>query len=263
MKDFFTQEALRALLMSLAAGMSTLLGALIILFTKRKNERLITASLGFAAGVMISVSFVDLLPGAWEGMTAFVGHAPAVLLSVLLLLIGVLLSAGLDRLVPHETVHGAGEDERRHQNLFRAGFVSMLAMSIHNFPEGIATFMAGYEDAALGISITLAIAFHNIPEGITVAMPIYFSTGSRRKAFRYTFLSGIAEPIGAVLAFLLLRPLINGLVLGLIFSLISGIMLYIAIEELIPSSREYGYTRLALWSTFAGIALMPLTLVFG
>jgi len=263
MKDFFTQEALRALLLSVVAGMSTLLGALIILFTKRKNEKLITASLGFAAGVMISVSFVDLLPGAWAGMTNFVGHAPAVLLSVLLLLAGVLLSAGLDRFVPHETVRSAGEDERRHQNLFRAGFVSMLAMSIHNFPEGIATFMAGYEDAALGISITLAIAFHNIPEGITVAMPIYFSTGSRKKAFRYTFLSGIAEPIGAVLAFLLLRPFINGLVLGLIFSLISGIMLYIAIEELIPSSREYGYTRLALWSTFTGIALMPLTLVFG
>ena len=139
-----------------------------------------------------------------------------------------------------------------------------MAIGLHyNFPEGIATFMAGYEDMALGISIAAAIAMHNIPEGISVAMPIYFATGNRLKALKYTFLSGIAEPLGALLAFLLLKPYINDFSLGIIFALISGVMLYIAIEELLPSSRQYGYTRESLMAVFCGIALMPLSKLFG
>lgn len=173
------------------------------------------------------------------------------------MLLGVVIAGGLDRFVPH-IEEQQGEDYK-HQNLFRVGFVSTLAIGLHNFPEGIATFMAGYDNLALGLSITLAIAMHNIPEGISVAIPIYFSTGSIGKAFKYTFLSGIAEPIGALLAFLILKPYINDFSLGAIFSVISGIMLYIAIEELIPSSRQYGYIRTALISTFIGIILMPLT----
>ena len=139
------------------------------------------------------------------------------------------------------------------------GFVSTLAIGLHNFPEGVATFMAGYEDAALGVSIAIAIAMHNIPEGISVAMPIWYATGSRRRAFQYTLLSGMAEPVGALLAFLVLRPFINGLVLGVLFGLVAGIMAYITVEELIPSSRQYGHDRAALWATLAGICVMPLT----
>lgn len=121
--------------------------------------------------------------------------------------------------------------------------------------------MAGYENATLGISIAVAIAFHNIPEGIAVAMPIYFGSGSRKKAFGYTFLSGIAEPVGALLAFLILRPFMNDAVLGAVFSLVAGIMMYIAVEELIPSSRQYGHDRMALVATLTGIAIMPLTAI--
>ena len=119
--------------------------------------------------------------------------------------------------------------------------------------------MAGYENLTLGISIAVAIAFHNIPEGIAVAMPIYFSTNSKRKAFKYTFLSGVAEPIGALLAFLVLRPFMNAMLLGIVFSVVAGIMIYIAIEELIPSSRQYGHDRMALISTLTGVCIMPLT----
>ena len=119
--------------------------------------------------------------------------------------------------------------------------------------------MAGYENLTLGISIAVAIAFHNIPEGIAVAMPIYFSTNSKRKAFKYTFLSGVAEPIGALLAFLVLRPFMNAMLLGIVFSVVAGIMIYIAIEELIPSSRKYGHDRMALISTLTGVCIMPLT----
>jgi ZIP family zinc transporter len=130
---------------------------------------------------------------------------------------------------------------------------------IHNFPEGIATFVSGYQDTSLGISVALAIALHNIPEGIAIAMPIYYATKSRYKAIKYSFLSGMAEPLGALIAFLFLKPFINELILGIIFAIVSGIMLYISLDELIPSSRKYGYHRLSIASIFLGISIMPLT----
>lgn len=255
----FTQDALYALLLSVIAGFSTMLGTVLLFFTKGKSEKLVTASLGFAAGVMLSVSFLDLLPHAKTFIANFAGNQAGILLTVVSLCIGVLLAAGLDRLVPHEE---SEDDGREHKNLFRVGFVSMMAIGLHNFPEGIATFMAGYSNRSLGISIMIAIAMHNIPEGISVAMPVYFATGSKLKALKYTFLSGIAEPVGALLAFILLRPFINDLMMGVIFAIITGVMLYLSIEELIPSSRQYGYKNMALISTFAGIVLMPLSNMF-
>lgn len=257
----FTPEAVRALLYSLAAGLSTMLGAFIVFFTKGKNERLLAASLGFASGVMISVTFLDLLPSANSLLQAATNDKLGIALGVGSLVVGVLIGVAIDRFVPHQEFNKEA-GERGHTDLFRVGFVSMLAIALHNFPEGIATFMAGYSDATLGVSIALAIAMHNIPEGITVAMPVYFATGSRKKAFGYTFLSGISEPIGAFLAFLLLRNFVNDIVLGILFGVVSGIMLYIALEELIPSSRQYGYNNYALVAMFIGICIMPLTHLF-
>lgn len=258
----FDENAVRALLLSLVAGLSTMIGAVIIVFAKQKdekrNEKLVTISLGFAAGVMISVSLTDLFPIAHNSLTGSLGNTLGVLLTVAFLVAGMLLAAALDHFVPHQE-YDTEKGEAPHKNLLRVGFVSMLAIGLHNFPEGIATFMAGFENAALGISIAVAIAFHNIPEGIAVAMPIYFGSGSRKKAFWYTFLSGVAEPIGALVAFLLLRPFLNDAVLGAVFSLVAGIMMYIAIEELIPSSRQYGHDRMALVATLTGLAVMPLT----
>ena len=254
----FGAHEVRALLLSLAAGMATLLGAVIIFVAKGKSEKTVTMALGFAAGVMVSVSFTDLYPNSVDLLGQYAGEKGGVLLSVLSLVGGILLAAALDRLVPHQD-YDPETGEAPHQNLFRVGFVSMLAIGLHNFPEGIATFMAGYEDTALGLTIAVAIALHNIPEGVSVAMPIYFATGSKKLALKYTFLSGIAEPVGALLAFLVPRPFINALALGILFGLVAGIMLYISIEELIPSSRQYGYDRWALMATFSGICVMPLT----
>lgn len=254
---FLDDNSLRALIFSFFAGMSTLLGALILFIVKDKNEKLVSISLGFSGGVMISVSFTHLLPHANELLESFFGEKIGIILGVVFLLLGVVIAACLDRFVPH--IEDEYKHDYAHQNLFRVGFISTLAIGLHNFPEGVATFMAGYNNISLGISVALAIALHNIPEGISVAMPIYFATGSMGKAFKYTFLSGIVEPIGALLTFLVLRPYINDFSLGAIFALISGIMLYIAIEELIPSSRQYGYVRIAIISTFIGIILMPLT----
>lgn len=251
-------NAIRALILSVAAGMSTLIGAAIVFVSNKKNEKMLAISLGFAAGVMMCVSFTDLFPQSDAMLTVYAGQLWGHLLSVLFLILGMVLAGVLDKLVPHEE-YDESTGEKPHKNLFRVGFVSMLAIGLHNFPEGIATFMAGYDDMALGITIAVAITMHNIPEGISVAMPIYYATGSKGKAFKYTFLSGIAEPIGAMLAFLILRPFINDLLMGAIFAVVAGIMLYIAIEELIPSSRQYGYDRHALIATFAGICIMPLS----
>lgn len=254
----FSDPSTRALILSTLAGLATLLGALTIFFAKTKNERLLSVSLGFAAGIMLSVSFTDLFPNAELLFAAGAGPKAAVLLSVAFLIVGLLIASAIDLFVPHEAFDPA-QGEQPHQNLFRVGVVSTLAIALHNFPEGIATFMAGYKDAALGVSIALAISLHNIPEGIAVAMPVYYATGSKKKALKYTFLSGMAEPVGALAAYLILRPFIDDFVLGAVFAAVAGIMIYITIEELIPSSRQYGHDRAALWATFAGICVMPLT----
>ena len=187
--------AVRALLLSLAAGLSTLLGALVVFAARRRSEKLLAVSLGFAGGVMLAVSFTDLFPTAREHLTASLGGRPGALAAVLSLAAGIGCAAALDHLVPHDAFD-ADTGEAPHKNLFRVGFVSALAMALHNFPEGVATFLAGYEDLTLGVSITLAIALHNIPEGISVAMPVWYATGSRRRAFRCTLLSGLTEPGG-------------------------------------------------------------------
>lgn len=162
--------AVRALLLSFAAGLSTLLGALVVFFTKTKSQKLLAISLGFAAGVMLSVSFTDLYPNARDLLDQALGVRPGTLAAVASLAGGVLLAMALDHFVPHEGFDSV-TGEAPHKDLFRVGFVSTLAIGLHNFPEGVATFMAGYEDAALGVSIAIAIAMHNIPEGISVAMP--------------------------------------------------------------------------------------------
>ncbi|HHW08165.1 MAG TPA: zinc transporter ZupT [Clostridia bacterium] len=255
------EQALTSLSISVLAGMATLLGALIIFVTRGKSEKLLTFSLAFAAGVMLSVSFSDLLPEARQFLSAAQGETRGVLFMIGFLIVGILVAAGLDYFVPHEEFDEESHD-KPHQNLFRIGFISMLAVGLHNFPEGIAVFMAGVSDLTLGVSVAIAITMHNIPEGIAVAMPIYFATGNKKEALKYTFFTGVAEPVGALLAFLVLRPFINDFLLGAIFAVVAGIMLYIAIEELIPSSRQYGFNRLALIATFVGICVMPLSYIF-
>lgn len=246
------------LILSLIAGLSTLIGALIVFFTKTKNEKFITFALGFSSGVMLTISFTDLLPTAENSISQYHGKVSGVFWSILFLLIGGLMAYLIDIFIPNED-NRRSADSKTNFDLFRVGIVSTIALMIHNFPEGIATFVSGYQDTALGISVALAISLHNIPEGITIAMPIYYATKSRYKALKYALLSGMAEPLGAFIAFLCLKPFINELILGIIFAVVSGIMLYISLAELIPSSRKYGYYNLSLLSIFLGISIMPLT----
>lgn len=251
-------SAVFALCLSFLAGISTVLGAIIAFISKKKSDKAITFALGFSAGVMICVSFTDLFPYAEEALINYYGKFYGVLLTLFYMVTGMIFAMLIDKFIPHES-HFIDVNNKKHSRLFRVGLVSMIAITLHNFPEGIATFISSYQNVKLGVSITIAIAMHNIPEGIAVAMPIYYATGSKIKAFKYTLYSGLSEPLGAILAFFVLKPFINEFLLGLIFAFVMGIMLYISFEELIPSSREYGYNNLSLYSIFLGICIMPLT----
>ncbi len=208
---------------------------------------------------MITVSFTDLFPTAQEAISKYHGKVNGILWSILFLLIGALMAYLIDIFIPKEEKKNISKSNNNF-DIFRVGLVSTIALMIHNFPEGIATFVSGYQNTSLGIAVTLAIALHNIPEGI--AMPIYFATKNKYKAIKYSFLSGMTEPLGALIACLCLKPFINELILGIIFAIVCGIMIYISLDELIPFSRKYGYTKLSIASVFLGISIMPITHLF-
>lgn len=244
------------LILSLFAGLSTVLGAFIIFISNKKSNKLITFSLAFSAGVMISVSLTDLLFSSIETLSKLHGPATGIVSSLFFMLIGGIFAFLIDELIPSDSI---GKDNK---SLFRAGLVSMLTLMIHNFPEGIATFVSGYHSTSLGISIALAISLHNIPEGIAIALPIYYSTNSKSKAFKYTLLSGLAEPLGAFLAFLFLRPYINENILSIIFSIVAGLMIYISFTELLPKANSYKENYIYITSIFLGLCIIPLSHIY-
>ncbi|MDE6195818.1 MAG: zinc transporter ZupT [Erysipelotrichaceae bacterium] len=249
-----------ALLMAAGAGLSTVLGSFIIFSKKTQSNKVISFALAFAAGAMVSVSLIEFYPESVRLFEEGLDVKNGTVFTIISLTFGVIIAYAIDRFVPHDDTQS---QEHKHVNLMHVGFVSMVAMLLHNFPEGIATYMSAYSDATLGISVAIAIGMHNIPEGITVALPVFIATKSKRKAIWYTFLSGVSEPIGALLAFTLLRPFLNDVLLATVFGIVGGIMIYISLEELYPSSREYGYTKMALLALFLGICFIPLTAAIG
>lgn len=255
---------LPALAMSLIAGLSTCIGSFIAIFAKRTDTKMLSFALGFSAGVMILVSFADLLPEARMSLSQAAGPKLGGAAAALSLIGGLAAAVLLDKLVPSfengTLASGAGPDKTA--ALKRMGLVTALALTLHNFPEGIATFMAGYSNFRIGLPITLSISMHNIPEGIAVSIPVLYGTGSRPKAFFASALSGLSEPLGAILAFLILAPFLNESVLGAIFGAVAGIMIYLSFDELIPTSERYGRQRLTLCGVFAGAAVMLLALGF-
>lgn len=255
-------QAIYALLLSVIAGMATLIGAIIVIFTKAENKKFTSAALGFASGIMISVSMLELFSTSNDLITSGSNSFLGPIIATSSLAIGMLITFFINHFVQDDNESLDNINYSPKNKLFSVGIISMLAIALHNFPEGIATFMSSYGNTTLGISITLAIALHNIPEGITVALPIFLSTNNKKKAFLYTFLSGITEPVGALLAYFVLRFFLTDLILGVIFGVVAGIMIYIAIDDLIPSSRKYGYDKIALFFTLLGICIMPLTKLF-
>lgn len=253
--------------LTVLAGLSTGIGSAIACFAQRTNIHFLSATLGFSAGVMIYVSFVELLATALHYTTAHFGQPLAGWLAVAGFFAGIFLIMTIDYKVPiHENPHIAHLPQEMAQRidtaaLRRAGVLTALAIGIHNFPEGIATFMATIDNPSLGITIAVAIALHNIPEGISVAVPIYYATGSRRRAFWYSLLSGLAEPIGAIAAYLVLRPFFNEAVMGVVLAAVAGIMVFISLDQLIPNAKKYDTGHQAVYGLIAGMGVMAVTLL--
>lgn len=253
--------------LTLVAGLSTGVGSAMAFFTRTTNKSFLSAAMGFSAGVMIYVSFVEILPKACRALTQAYGEVGGTWAGVGAFFGGLVLMALVDRFVPEQ-----GNPHEPHQieemkggpaspRLLRMGMVTALAIGIHNFPEGFATFMAAVDDPVLGVSVAAAIALHNMPEGIAVSVPVYFATGSRKKAFWYSFLSGVSEPVGALAGYLLLRPFFSKAVFGYSFGAVAGVMVFISLDELLPAAREYGQGHISIYSLTAGMAVMALSLL--
>ncbi|NPD47655.1 zinc transporter ZupT [Lentimicrobium sp. S6] len=256
--------------LTLFAGLSTGIGSIISLVAKRTNTAFLTVSLGFSAGVMIYVSFVEIFPKAREELVADIGIVAGNWVTVLSFFGGMALIAIIDKFIPNiENPHEirnvedlkTGKNLQDSDKLMRTGIYTALAIGIHNFPEGLATFTAALRDPQLGIPIAIAIAIHNIPEGIAVAVPIYYATGNKRKAFWYSFLSGLSEPVGALIGFAILMPFMSASVFGILFAGVAGIMVFISLDELLPSAREYGEHHLSIYGLVAGMIVMAVSLL--
>lgn len=285
--------------LTLFAGLATGIGSIIAFTAKRTNYRFLSVSTGFSAGVMLYVSFVEIFYKGTDALVAAYGDTLGHWINVASFFGGILLIGLIDNLIPsaenpHEThseaetapLHdasapfpnfslaarrknvGAHDQAIQPERLLRMGLFTALAIGIHNFPEGLATFLAALHDPHLGIAIAVAVALHNIPEGISVSVPIFYATGNRKKAFAYSFLSGLAEPVGAGVAYLGILfffggngALIPPQIMGVMFGGVAGIMVYISLDELLPTSRAYGKGHDSLFGLIGGMAVMALSLL--
>lgn len=256
-----------AFVLTLFAGLATGIGSILALLTRKTNKNVLSFILGFSAGVMIYVSLVELFPEAQSLLNTEYGEKMGYLYAFAAFLVGMLIIALIDKLIPecgnpHE-IHSVenGENCGHKNNLFRMGIVAAIAIAIHNFPEGIATFASALKDPLVGLPIAIAIAIHNVPEGIAVSIPIFYATSSRKKAFFYSFLSGLAEPLGAIIGFLFLSSFFNDTVLGILLAAVAGIMVFISLDELLPSAQKYGKHHLSIYGLILGMFVMGISLV--
>lgn len=260
-----------ALGLTLFAGLATGVGSAIAIFANRTNTKLLSLGLGFSAGVMIYVSFVEIFRKASESLTGELGQIGGLWATVGAFFSGILIIGLIDKLVPsfenpHEIrgVEEIGETVStniKDVKLLRMGMFTALAIAIHNFPEGLATFTSALKNVHLGVAIAAAIAIHNIPEGISVSVPIFYATGSRKKAFLYSFASGLAEPIGAIIGYVILYKFFNDIVFGLLFASVAGIMVFISLDELLPTAEKYGEHHLCIYGLVAGMVVMAVSLL--
>lgn len=235
-------------LLTTLAGLSTMFGCIFIFFKTKNNSNIICNALAFASGVMITVSLTDLIPEGQNLLLHSFYPIPTILISLIFIIVGIFLSIMIDYFLPSQNTSD--------HKLYRIGIISMFAIILHNLPEGIATFMTSAHNINLGISLTIAIALHNIPEGISISVPIFYASKSHKKAIFYTFVSGISELIGAILAFLFLKNIMNDMIMGMLYSIIAGIMLHISFYELLPTSLNYEKTRSTIFYLLLGASII-------
>jgi len=274
--------------LTLFAGLATAIGGVIAFFAKRTQTSFLAFSLGFSAGVMIYISLTEMLTKADATLRLSFGNEKAAWFTFISFIGGIALSALIDKILPSEgnphelkrveqmnpglntpdTAECAGRGQQRHSRhfrrdhkLMRIGVFTAVAIGIHNFPEGIATFMAAMSDVTIGISIAVAVAIHNIPEGIAVAVPVYYATGSKRKALLWSVLSGFSEPVGAAAGYFILTMFRTDIILGFVFAMVAGIMIYISFDELLPAAHKYGKHHVAIYGLISGIIVIGLSLI--
>lgn len=262
------KEIMFAFMLTMIAGLSTGIGSLIAFLAKKTNKRFLSISLGFSAGVMIYVSMIEIFVKARDSLTAELGVKQGSWLTVIAFFGGMFLIAIIDKFIPseenpHEVKNVVADNTEivKKDKLMRMGLFTALAIAIHNFPEGMATFVSALQEPEIAIPIVAAIAIHNIPEGIAVSVPIYQATGSKKRAFCYSFVSGLAEPVGALIGWLVLLPIMNDMVFGIIFAAVAGIMVFISVDELLPSAREYGEHHLSIYGLIGGMMVMAVSLL--
>lgn len=265
-----------AFALTLLAGLSTGIGAAVAFFTRQTNTKVLSVALGFSAGVMLYVSFVEIFAKARGTLTLALGEGAGTWATVGAFFAGMGLIALIDRLVPnyenpHE-LHSVEEmdaglcnlprnEAHDFAKLKRTGMMAAVAIAVHNFPEGLATFTAALSDPGLGLAIAVAVAIHNIPEGIAVSVPLFYATGDRKKSFRLAFLSGLAEPVGAGVGFLLLLPFFTPTLFGCLFASVAGIMVFISLDQLLPAAEEYGAHHHCIFGAVLGMGVMALSLL--
>jgi zinc transporter, ZIP family len=263
-------EILFAFGLTLFAGLATGIGSVLAFFTSTTNTKFLSIALGFSAGVMIYVSMIEIFIKAKDALVAAMGVQLGNWATVGGFFGGILLIALIDKFIPKQSnphelkkVEDMNQPAKVTQDaaLLKMGTFTALAIGIHNFPEGIATFTSAIQDPALGVAIAIAIAIHNIPEGIAVSVPVYFATGDKKKAFKLSFLSGLSEPIGALAAYLFLMPFLNDIMFGVIFAAVAGIMVFISLDELLPAAKRYDESHLAIYGLIAGMAVMAVSLL--
>ncbi len=262
-----TSTVLFAFGLTLFAGLATGIGGLIAVLKKEPGPRFLAGALGLSTGVMLYVSFMEILPKALDELTSVWGQRAGSWAAIAAFFAGIALIAVIDRLVPepinpHE--RGISEDPQlsaQRRRMMKMGMFTAAAIAIHNFPEGFATFIAGLEDTSIAIPVAVAIAIHNVPEGVAVAVPIRQATGSRAKALAWSTLSGLAEPAGALVGFALLMPFMGPVALGLSFAAVGGIMVFICLDELLPTAVATGRHHTAIYGLILGMAIMAVSLL--
>jgi ZIP family zinc transporter len=277
--ELFGPNVLIALSITVGAGIATVFGSFLVIFARHTNTRLLAFGLAFAGGAMVYVSLVEIF---FKAQIAFAGSLPdkqAYAWATFWFFVGVMLLVVIDRFVPNphasmdsDQVREAGDldaphagltmvDRQREQLLRRVGLMSALAITAHNLPEGLATFFATLESPSVGLPLALAIAIHNIPEGVSIAVPVFYATGSKKKAVLASLLSGMAEPVGALVGYLILAPFLSDAVFGAVFGLIAGAMVYLALDELLPAARAYAKGHETVYGMVIGMAAIAASLV--
>ena len=245
-------DILLPLIISSLAGLSTLIGGVVVFFKFKDKDAVLSFALSFSLSVMICISVFDLIPESFKNLYYNFGLLLTLIIGVGAFMIGKVIVTKINKKVALLS---------NSNNLYRVGVLSMLALMLHNFPEGIATFMTAYNDLNMGISLGIAIMLHNIPEGISISVPIYYSTGSKTKGLLYTFISGLAEPLGAVMTYILFKRFINDITISIVLVFVAGIMITLAIEEMLPEANKYKKTQYSIIGLILGVVLVIINLL--